>query len=133
MLTFFRKYFIGSKTGDLHSDCPAGRSPLAACPGSPNCIRVSRKTGSPPDELFTSVLNALKQMKAEEISPDTDRHRADAVFRIPVFGFRDDLSIAIESEAEGSMLHIRSASREGYGDLGVNRRRVKKLLKLLEL
>ena len=37
----------------------------------------------------------------------------------------DDLSLRLE--AETGLVHVRSASRTGYWDLGVNRRRVEAL------
>ena len=39
-----------------------------------------------------------------------------------VFGFVDDVEIRLD-ESTGK-IHIRSASREGYGDLGANRKRI---------
>ena len=40
-----------------------------------------------------------------------------------VFRFKDD----VEFEQEGDVVHVRSASRTGYGDLGVNRKRVESI------
>ena len=58
----------------------------------------------------------------------TVRHReADwlhAEFRSRVFGFVDDLDV--EADAEAGVLRFRSASRLGYWDLGVNRRRMRR-------
>jgi uncharacterized protein (DUF1499 family) len=45
-----------------------------------------------------------------------------ATFRTPVFGFVDDVEIRLDRKA--AVIHIRSASRVGRSDLGVNRRRV---------
>ena len=47
------------------------------------------------------------------------------IFRTPVFRFIDDVEFFADEEAR--LLHFRSASRVGYSDLGVNRRRMKKL------
>jgi len=41
--------------------------------------------------------------------------------------FTDDLHVLVSD----GRLHVRSASRLGYGDLGVNRRRVDRLVELL--
>jgi uncharacterized protein (DUF1499 family) len=46
-----------------------------------------------------------------------------------VFGFIDDLELHLRS-AEG-LIAVRSASRLGYSDLGVNRRRIEDLRALL--
>ena len=59
-----------------------------------------------------------------------DPHRIDAVFN--AWRFKDDVSIAIEVYEKGSVFFIRSASRKGRYDLGVNKRRVKGILKSIE-
>ena len=43
-----------------------------------------------------------------------------------------DLALTVEPHEEGTALHIRSASRKGYSDFGVNRRRVKRFFAELE-
>lgn len=48
-----------------------------------------------------------------------------AVCRSRLFGWADDLELRIDTEA--GVVHVRSASRVGYSDLGVNRRRVERL------
>jgi uncharacterized protein (DUF1499 family) len=45
-----------------------------------------------------------------------------ATFTSPLFGFVDDLEIRFDFDAR--LIHFRSASRVGYGDLGANRKRV---------
>jgi uncharacterized protein (DUF1499 family) len=57
--------------------------------------------------------------------------RASAVYRVALV-FKDDVQIAVDSMESGSRLHVRSASRVGQSDLGVNRRRVQRLLRHLE-
>lgn len=44
-----------------------------------------------------------------------------------LFRFVDDLEFLIDTEQ--SLIHMRSASRTGYSDLGVNRRRVEHVRK----
>lgn len=48
-----------------------------------------------------------------------------AVVSSRLLRFRDDVEIWID--AEGRLVHFRSASRIGYSDLGVNRRRIEGL------
>lgn len=70
-------------------------------------------------------------MQPEQINIEENNYRIDAVFKV-VF-FRDDLNLQLtKSDADSTYLHIRSASREGFADLGVNTRRVKRFLKRLE-
>jgi uncharacterized protein (DUF1499 family) len=45
-----------------------------------------------------------------------------STFASTLFGFIDDVEIRID--AKQGLVHLRSASRVGYSDLGVNRKRV---------
>jgi uncharacterized protein (DUF1499 family) len=56
---------------------------------------------------------------------------ASAVYRV-AWIFKDDVDVAVESDTAGSVLHLRSASRIGHSDLGVNRRRVQRILDAVE-
>ena len=72
-------------------------------------------------------------MNPHNIQFDSQSLQIDAVFRIAVFGFKDDVEMFVEStDNQKSMLHIKSASRVGYSDLGVNRRRVKRIIKEIQ-
>ena len=51
-----------------------------------------------------------------------------ATFTSAIFKFVDDLEIRIDSTEE--VIHIRSASRVGYSDMGVNKKRTELLKKL---
>lgn len=63
-------------------------------------------------------------MKPEKMTIAKDNYRIESVFK--VLFFRDDMIIQLtEKDSTSSYLHIRSASRVGESDLGVNRRRVK--------
>jgi len=58
--------------------------------------------------------------------------RINTVFK--AFIYKDDFIVLIEDEEAGDStcrVHIRSSSRVGYSDLGVNRRRVKRFLRKL--
>jgi uncharacterized protein (DUF1499 family) len=50
-----------------------------------------------------------------------------ATFRSRLFGFVDDL----ECRRDGDVIQVRSASRTGWWDLGVNRRRVESIRRAL--
>ena len=53
-----------------------------------------------------------------------------AEFVSAVFGFVDDVGFYFDDEKK--IIHIKSASRSGYFDFGVNRRRMEKIRKLFE-
>lgn len=63
------------------------------------------------------------------IDKRTDRF-LHATWTSPVFGFVDDVELLYDPAA--GLLHARSASRVGYSDLGVNRRRLEALFRALD-
>ncbi len=106
-------------------------NPLPECPDTPNCVLQVHSFPLPASNLSALAEGVLRDMDAESIKIGTvDHHALDAVFK--VFKYRDDLQIYIQPERDGSLLYIRSASREGYYDLGVNKRRVKRFLRKLD-
>lgn len=70
----------------------------------------------------------MNEISPYELQIQPEKLRMDAVFRIRIVGFKDDVNIAIEPrDEESSYFHIKSASRVGHGDLGVNKRRVERI------
>ena len=104
-------------------------NPLPPCPATPNCVRTSRLFASSPEPLFSLACSTLEAIGASDVSADVTTRRAEAVFTV-VF-FKDDVTLLVEPYEEGAVLHIRSASRVGNHDLGVNRRRVRRFFKAL--
>lgn len=109
-------------------------SPLPPCPGTPNCERESRSfPDQSPKALFERAQDALGELGPVQLTLRDDEKRVDAVFRVALV-FKDDMSVAVtpgSSGDGGAVLHIRSASRVGKNDLGVNRRRVRRFLRKL--
>ncbi|HHL42597.1 MAG TPA: DUF1499 domain-containing protein [Hellea balneolensis] len=100
---------------------------LAPCSSKPNC--VSSEDGTPDDKKvrpFRGVPKAdIKRaitVLGGHISREDDRYLA-AEFTSKLYKFVDDLELRFD----GDITHIRSASRVGYSDRGVNRRRVEAL------
>ena len=85
-------------------------------------MRETRRFKAPPDKLFSKTLKALYAIKPATVEVDEDAYRIDAVFR--VFLFKDDVTVRVAPDEGGAVVHVRSESRLGRGDLGVNRRRV---------
>ena len=52
----------------------------------------------------------------------------EAVARTPIMGFRDDVTVRVRREDDGSRIDVRSASRYGRHDFGGNAARIKSLL-----
>jgi len=106
-------------------------NPLEACPDTPNCVRSSMEFTAEASAAHKAALQVLDKMNAESIVTPSDTE-IQAVFKIPIFGFRDDFHVVIEEQAGHQVLvHLRSASRTGHSDLGVNGRRVSRFYGLL--
>jgi len=120
----------GSRSSDIQSNADL-HSDISPCPDSPNCITVSQTFSSDSETLLEIAKLTLEKFSPFEINEHHSDKRIDSVFRIPVFRFKDDLILISEPHGEESILHIKSSSRVGYSDLGVNRRRVKKIIREL--
>ncbi|MDB4409264.1 DUF1499 domain-containing protein [Gammaproteobacteria bacterium] len=108
----------------------AGR--LVTCPDKPNCVATEqgsdtghylapvtlRETAGP--DTLTTIRDVIVDMGGV-IQAQQGEYMA-ASFSSPLFGFVDDFEIRVD-QGEG-LIHVRSASRVGYGDAGVNRKRV---------
>lgn len=121
--------FQGSRSSDFNEMMQSNDNPFPECPDSPNCVRISVPFAQPTSRIFFLATQAVENLQPAEFSSSSNELTVNAVFEIPVFGFRDDLQMKIEGEDRNHVLHIHSASRTGYSDLGVNRRRVQKVIK----
>lgn len=116
----------GSRSSDFTNSVDR-ENPLPPCPDSPNCVRITRDYPDSIDVIWETTLSVLKQMRPYDLDLTADEYRIDAIFLV-VF-FQDDMAIKMEEkEPDGTYLHVRSSSRLGYHDFGVNSRRVKEFL-----
>jgi hypothetical protein len=76
------------------------------------------------------LVTKRKWLVIDERAPQPPRRvgRIEAVARTPIMGFREDVSIRVTADGEGSRVDIRSASRYFESDLGSNAARVTKLI-----
>ena len=81
-------------------------------------------------EVASAIIAKRKWLVIDERPPQIPRRigRIEAVARTPIMGFREDLSIRITPDGEGSRVDIRSSSRYFESDLGSNAARVSKLI-----
>ena len=111
----------------------AGR--LAPCPTTPNCVSSQYDAELAPLPLALAPADAWPLIRAEVASMPRTRvvtvndNYLHAEARSRIFGFVDDLELLLQ--ADPGQLQLRSASRLGYSDLGVNRRRVDDLARRL--
>lgn len=100
---------------------------LRPCPGSPNCVCSEQPgTGIEPlvmgqDAGWSRLVQAITALGGT-VEQEADGY-VHATFRSWFFGFVDDL----ECRRDGHLIHIRSAARSGWWDMGVNHRRVERL------
>jgi uncharacterized protein (DUF1499 family) len=120
--------------GNRHIQMGVTGGRLAACPDSPNC--VSSQSTDPrhaidplryegtAEKARSVLIEAVSGMKRARIVAAEERH-LHAEFASAFFRFVDDVEFLLDSETK--TIHVRSASRVGYSDLGVNRRRVEEI------
>lgn len=113
-------------------------SRLFPCPDSPNCVSSqstnARHAVAPlplrrsPEESLECLKRLVGSMKRTVIVvAEEDFFRAESR---TLLGFVDDL--AFEIDRSQNVIHMRSASRIGYWDLGMNRRRLERLRAVYE-
>jgi uncharacterized protein (DUF1499 family) len=116
-----------------------GDKALADCPDRPNCVSSkARDKGHSvgpfyvkgnPVKVWGKVADIIESLPRTTIVKATDRY-LHAECKSRLYGFTDDLELLLEPSA--NVIDIRSASRTGYYDFGVNRRRVSGLRQILK-
>jgi uncharacterized protein (DUF1499 family) len=110
---------------------------LSPCPDSPNCVSSQssdkrhfieplRYEGTK-HEAMERLIDVIQGMKRCRIIT-MDDHYIHAEFTSAFFRFVDDVEFYFDSEAK--VIHMRSASRTGNSDFGVNRQRMEKVRSL---
>jgi len=107
---------------------------LAACPDKPNCVSSMTEDKSHFIEPFTysgssekaknAILDIVKSLDRTKIISQSDNY-IHAEFRSKLFRFVDDVEFLIDDRIK--TVHVRSASRTGYSDMGVNGKRIESL------
>jgi len=82
----------------------------------------------PPEAAFNRALDAAKRMGWTIVAADAAAGRIEASDRSRWFGFTDDIVVRIAASGSGSRIDVRSSSRLGRSDFGVNAARVRSYL-----
>ena len=111
---------------------------LAPCPSSPNCVSTQaldeghaitpiryRKSRAEAKEALKEVIRSLPRAKLVEEGESYLHYE----FTSLLLRFVDDVEFVFDDDAK--TIHFRSASRIGYGDLGVNRARMEQVRSLV--
>ena len=109
---------------------------FTACPATPNCVNSQAAVGDAehfikPIEIggdtsqrMTDLKLAIKSMPRSTIIKETNNY-LDVEFTSQLMGFVDDVEFYFDSN--GKSIQVRSASRLGESDLGVNRQRIEEI------
>ncbi|WP_414586458.1 DUF1499 domain-containing protein [Scytonema sp. PCC 10023] len=104
---------------------------LTPCPNTPNCVcsqssdavhKIEPLTyNSTPEQAFANLKRLIQSLPRTKIITESEDY-LHVEFTLPIVGFVDDVEFYLERNA--NVIHVRSASRLGMSDLGVNRRRI---------
>lgn len=135
----FLKSLLSACSGIRPSNLGVRDGMLAPCPDRPNCVSsqsADKAHAIAPLTFKSTTSNAIADlkrivgsMKGASIIQESLTY-LHVEFESALFRFVDDVEFCLDNAAK--LIHIRSASRIGYSDLGVNRRRVEKIRKAWE-
>ncbi|MBD2694031.1 DUF1499 domain-containing protein [Anabaena catenula] len=107
---------------------------LAPCPSSPNCVSSQASDSlhqiaplsftSTPEQALANLRTLIQFLPRTKIITETEDYLY-AEFKSALMGFVDDVEFYLDRNS--NIIHVRSASRLGYGDLGVNRQRIEEI------
>ena len=114
------------------------RQTIAPCPASPNCVSTQaqdeghaiapfryRKSRAEAKEALKEVIRSLPRATLVEEDESYLHYETTSL----LLRFVDDVEFLFDDVSK--TIHFRSASRTGYGDLGVNRTRMEQVRALV--
>lgn len=105
-----------------------GENPLPPCAHEGACELRTFYFDVPAAALYTLAREAVQSLDPVATEEVADK-RLTSVH--PVVVFKDDLDVHVQESGEGALIHLRSASRVGRYDFGVNARRIRNLMRAL--
>lgn len=110
---------------------------LPPCPASPNCVSTQatddshaiapfryKKSRAEAKESLKAIVQSMPRTRLVEENESYLHYE----FTSLLLRFVDDVEFLFDDETK--TIHFRSASRTGYGDLGVNRKRMEEIRSL---
>jgi uncharacterized protein (DUF1499 family) len=117
-------------TNSIKKELGVRNKQLSPLSKKPNCVStqtdvLSKKVNAlvyseDIQEQMAKVTKVISGMAGAEIRQKSENYLY-AVFTTKIMRFKDDVEVYLDDDAK--LLHFRSASRLGYSDLGVNRKR----------
>ncbi|MBC7624370.1 MAG: DUF1499 domain-containing protein [Aeromicrobium sp.] len=126
---------MGIFSGKRPTDLGFNNSKFKPTPSSPNAVSSTTarddqhfieplKFEGAADVAWKRLNNIIAAQKGVTVV-STNVGYTYAEFKTPLMGYIDDVEFALEASA--FVIHVRSASRLGRSDLGLNRRRVEEI------
>lgn len=119
--------FAGNRPNNLG----VNNGKLAPCPNSPNCVSSQSSDvghsiapltyNSTPEEAIAKLKSVIESLPRTKIITQSNDYLY-AEFKSALMGFVDDVEFYVDPKA--NVIQVRSASRLGQSDLGVNRKRI---------
>ena len=78
----------------------------------------------PAYRVYDAALATAQSLGWEIIGEDRNAGEIQAVATVPIVHFKDDVTITVKPDGTHTAVNVRSRSRVGKGDLGVNARRI---------
>ena len=140
LLACFVLSAIFSCSGKRPMSLGVNNGKLKTCPESPNCVSSQSEdkahyiapisyTGSV-DKARNTLLSVIKKIKRTNIILVKEDY-IYTEFKSAIFRFVDDVEFYFPKNEK--IIHVRSASRIGYSDMGVNRKRIENIRELFTL
>lgn len=87
------------------------------------------RLAEPPDRAFANALRVAEQRPEWQVLYVNGTSRVfEGVATSPLFRFQDDFIVRVRADGDGSIVDLRSKSRDGKGDLGANAERIRAYL-----
>lgn len=107
---------------------------LTPCPNTPNCVSSQSSDAEHsiqplPYAQIADVKRVVNNMERTTIIEETENYLY-AEFKSQLMGFVDD--VEFHKDDVNQVIHVRSASRLGKSDLGVNRKRIEEVRQQLQ-
>ncbi len=124
-----------SSDSAFSSDIGIKNGKLKPCPDTPNCVSSqSTDERHKTDSIVYKISQPNAMIEIKKIINSTKRTKIitetrgylHAEYRT-LSGFVDDMEFYFDDKEK--IIHVRSASRAGYWDMGVNRRRIEEIRK----
>ncbi len=123
-------FLMGFAKAGVGAGDTMNRQALSPCPDRPNCVSSMETRGRHYVEplRYQGSMEAAKKRLLEVLSSFSRTRVLEdsgtyirATFTTPLLRFTDDVEFLFDDGKK--LIHMRSASRTGYSDLGTNRRR----------